>query len=180
MTDGLEFRANVSHRLRMWSMVGACAFPSMVLANVVWPALYLEIRLASWWAITVGLLVEYVFLRWRFKLSVGRSAFSDVVANAASAILGLILLPLAGLVWEVVPGLLVDAVVGWRTFNPASWVAACLFGSVINALVEGWVYRRWFIVDFRFGSRDFVFLVLANAVSVAVALLSLWLVPLHP
>ena len=44
-------------------------FPIAVYANVEWPALVLETRLLSWWAIGLGLLIEYFFIKWLFGFS---------------------------------------------------------------------------------------------------------------
>ena len=32
-------------------------------ADVVWPAMFLETRLVTWWAISTGLVAEYLFVR---------------------------------------------------------------------------------------------------------------------
>jgi len=45
-----------------------CFLPVVAYANVVWPALYLETRLFSWWAIGIGFLIEFFFIKWLFSL----------------------------------------------------------------------------------------------------------------
>lgn len=71
--------------------------PTTAYANVVWPALYLETRLFSWWAIGIGLLVEFFFIKWLFTLPVKKASMATVSANAVSAVAGIILIPLAGI-----------------------------------------------------------------------------------
>jgi hypothetical protein len=75
-----------------------------VLAKLVWPALYLEGRLFTWWAIGTGLAVEYRVVRQLTGLPPRKTLLADVTMNDASALAGLVLLPLAGVVWELFPG----------------------------------------------------------------------------
>lgn len=85
---------------------GLLAIPSIAYADLVWPALYLETRLFSWWAISVGLIVEYFFVRKLFGLAPKRAAIADLSANTISAVAGILLIPVAGIVWEFFPGAL--------------------------------------------------------------------------
>jgi len=153
--------------------------PATALANVVWPALYLETRLFSWWAIGIGLLVEFFFLRWLFGLSYKQAALADLSANAVSAVTGLVLIPVAGFLWELFPGSLINWVFDWGTFNPVTWLGTFLLACVVNALLEAIVYRTWFVRDLRFRSKQFVWLILVNAISVGVAVASLWIAPVR-
>jgi hypothetical protein len=82
-------------------ILGLLLIPSIAYANVVWPALYLETRLFSWWAISVGLLVEYLFIRRVFGLSPKKALLADVIANVVSAVAGIFLIPVAGILWEI-------------------------------------------------------------------------------
>lgn len=154
------------------------ALPAVTYANVVWPALYLETRLFSWWAISVGLVIEYLFVRRLFGLDPTRAAIADISANAASAVVGVVLIPIAGIVWELFPASVYNWALGWGTFNPITWMGTFLLACVVNAVLEGVVYKKAFKVNFKIKSKDFGWLVLANAFSVGVAFVSLWIVPL--
>ena len=84
-----------------------------------------------------------------------------MVVNALSAGLGIILIPLSGLAWELTGGQFV------LTFSPGSWTAAWLLAVLVNAVVEFWPLvwpfrapRTW---------RVFGIVLAANAVSVAFA-----------
>ncbi|MEW6563351.1 MAG: hypothetical protein AB1400_09000 [Pseudomonadota bacterium] len=90
-------------------------------ADVVWPALYLETRLFSWWAIGLGLMAEFFFIWKVFSLSPKQALLADIAANTASALLGVLLIPLAGIVWEVFPGLAFYHLFNMGTFNPITW-----------------------------------------------------------
>jgi hypothetical protein len=159
---------------------GLLVVPAITDANLVWPALYLETRLFSWWAIAVGLVIEYFFVRWLFGLMPKRAVIADLSVNVVSMVAGILLIPLGGIAWELFPGSVYMWALGWGTFNPVTWAGTFFLACVINALLEGWVYKKAFKVDFRFRSKQFWWLVLANAFSVGVAFVSLWIVPVPP
>jgi hypothetical protein len=146
-------------------------------ADMVWPALYLETRLFTWWTIGLGLLIEFFFVRWLFSLSVSKAAIATTTANAVSAIAGVPLIPLAGIAWEFFPGLLYTGPLGWGTFNPVTWGATFLLGCLITTLIEALVYRYGFKYLVR--RREFLWLGLANSLSVGVAFSSLFVFPVQ-
>jgi len=149
-----------------------------VKADVVWPALYLEMRLFSWWAIGLGLIVEFFFIWKVFSLPLKRALMADIAANTASALLGVVLIPLAGIAWEVFPGLAFYHFLNVGTFNPITWSATFIFACLINALLESYVLKYFFKLPFT--KKTFFWLVLANVVSVGVAFGSLWWNPVEP
>lgn len=126
-----------------------------------------------------GLVIEFLFIKWLFHLSYRKSFWADVSANFASALLGIIFIPLAGLLWELFPGLLLNRITGLGTFNPVTWFWTFLSGCLINAYIESIVYKKVFQINFDFKSKTFLWLLLANAISVAVALLSLFVKPMR-
>lgn len=144
---------------------------------MVWPALYLETRLFTWWAIGIGLLIEFFAIRVIFDATWCRSATASVAANAGSALSGLPLIAIAGIVWEFFPGSLYMSLFDWGTFNPVTWGATFVMACLLNALIEGFILRRGFTLPV--GRKHFWLLVLANAVSVGVALGSLFVVPVQ-
>jgi len=128
-------------------------------------------------AIGFGLLVEYFFMWKVFSLSPKTAFFADLAANTASALLGVILIPIAGITWEVFPGMVLYPPLHWGTFNPVTWAATFLFACVINAVVEGLVLKRFFRIPFN--RRTLSWLTLANSFSVGIAYGSLWLKPVQ-
>jgi len=154
--------------------------PIVAHANVVWPALYLETRLFSWWSISIGLLVEYLFVRKLFMVAPQKAVLATITANAASAILGILLIPLAGIVWEVFPGLLFYHLLQVDTFNPITWCATFLIACAVNVALEGLVYKKTFKLNFLFKSRIFFWFMLANTASVGIATASLIINPVQP
>jgi hypothetical protein len=146
-----------------------------VVADMVWPALFLEQRLFSWWAIGFGLLVELFFVRWLTGLSWRMSAVADVAMNAASSLLGFFLIPIAGIAWEFFPGIVIYKVFNIGTFNPGTWVVTFLLAVLINSALETTVLRYAFRQ--KPVKRLFWWLALANALSVGLAFASLFRYP---
>jgi len=140
-------------------------------ADMVWPAIYLETRLFTWWTIGFGLLIEFFFVRWLFALSTRKAAIATVVANAASAVAGVPLIPIGGIILVLYMGPL-----HWGTFNPISWVATFLLACLITTAIEALVYRYGF--KFRVRRREFIWLSVANSLSVGAAFASLFIFPL--
>ena len=144
-------------------------------ADVVWPALFLEQRLFSWWAIGLGLVVELFFVRWLTGLSWRMSIVADLSMNTASALLGMFLIPLAGIAWEFFPGSILYKLFDIGTFNPGTWAATFLFSVLINGILEWSVLR--FIFRQKVGKRAFWWLCVANSLSVGLAFGSLFVKP---
>lgn len=149
-----------------------------ILADVVWPALFLEQRLFSWRAIGLGLVVEFFFVRWLTVLGFRMCIAADITMNAASALLGIILVPAAGFIWELFPGIIIYKVFNIGTFNPGTWAATFLFAVFINAALETSVLR--FAFKQKTGKRVFWWLCVANSLSVSLAFGSLFIHPPKP
>jgi hypothetical protein len=148
---------------------------SLFLANVIWPAAFLANRLLSVWIISAGLLVEYFFV-WRVTpLGAWRSIVADVAMNAASTVLGIILIPLAGIAWEFFPGQFIYEWLKVGTFNPGTWAMTFCMAVLINGALEVGVLRIVFQQPTDAGL--FWWLCLANAVSVGIAMGSFLIYP---
>ena len=150
----------------------------MASADVVWPALYLETRLVTWWTVSIGLLVEFLVVWRAFGLSTKKALLVDFTAKAASVLLDIILIPLAaGIAWEIFPGLVFYKVFKVGTFNPATWTVTNLFAVAINTGLEWAVIQKVFKLPI--GKRGFWIMAAANAVSVSVAFGSLFVFPVE-
>ena len=149
-----------------------------VLSNVVWPALFLEQRLLAWWIIGIGLVVELFFVRLLTSLSWQRSLGADVAMNVASALLGVILIPLVGIAWELFPARLFEAHARLGTFNPVTWRATFAIAVLINAVLETAVLR--FVFKQQNWKTLFVGLCAANTLTVGIAFYSVFHDPPKP
>lgn len=149
--------------------------PSL-LADVVWPALYLEQYLFSVLPISVGLVAEWFFLYFGgFGLTWKRAILVDVVMNTVSSVAGIVLIPILGLLWEIGPGSIVNRVFNVGTFNPASWIATFLLAACASTAIEAAVVRWGFKIPL--GWKRFSILFGANAVSTGIAFASFWIHP---
>jgi hypothetical protein len=149
-----------------------------ILADLVWPALVLGGRLLSWWAIGMGLLVELFFVRWLPGFSWPKSLVADITMNAASSLLGWALIPLAGIAWEIFPGIPLYKLLDIGTFNAGTWAATFLAAVFINSGLETAVLCYGF--KQRSFTRFYWWLALANALSVGAALASVFTHPPQP
>ena len=150
----------------------------LVIADVVWPALFLAGRMMAWWAIGLGLVVELFFVRFLTGFGWLKSALTDVAMNAASSLLGFILIPLGGIAWESSVGIALYKLFNIGTFNPGTWAATFIFAVFINAVLEASVLRYGF--KQRPFKRLFWWLALANAISLGIAMVSLFKYPPRP
>lgn len=142
-------------------------------ADMVWPALFLGDRLIAWTTIIFGLVVEYIFLRRFFAFGVRKAIIADIAMNAASTVLGIVLIPLAGIAWEVFPGMILYPIFKVGTFNPGTWLATFVLAVLINAALESLVIRYGFKT--KVWKRGFWILFAANAISVGAAFISLFI-----
>lgn len=145
-------------------------------ADVVWPALYLETRLLAWWVILSGLLVEFFFIWKIFDLSPKRALIANLAANGASALLGVLLIPVAGLLWELFSHFTIGLLWNIRTFHPVTWCATYVLACLVNTALENFVLQKAFRLPFT--RRTFAWLLGANAISVGMAFASLRFLPL--
>ena len=151
--------------------------PATASANVVWPALYLETRLVTWWAIGLGLIIELIFLALWFDFTLKKAIVADVTMNVVSTLLGIILVPLSGILWELIFGIAFYKILGVGTFNPITWTATFILAVTVNATLEKYALEKAFRVDFD--KRRFYLLATANSLSVGVAFLSMYFYPVR-
>jgi hypothetical protein len=124
-----------------------------------------------------GLLVELFFVRWLTGFSWPKSLVADITMNAASSLLGGALIALAGIAWEIFPGIPLYKLLDIGTFNPGTWatfLAAVFINSGLEtaALCYGFKQRSF--------TRFYWWLAPANALSVGAALASVFTHPPQP
>lgn len=146
-------------------------------ADALWPAMIVTIRILAWVPILVGLLIEWLIVRRITGFDWWKSLKADLVMNLASSLLGLILLPLLGLVlidsWflEIGYNSSRSAYLGDQLGPPIWDIVYCFPFSVlaafVNVGVEALVLSRVFTVPMT--RKRFWMLYLANLASVLVA-----------
>ena len=137
--------------------------PLIASANVVWPSLYILSQVYCWYVIVLGLVVEFFAVKFYGKASWGKSAVIVAVMNAVSALVGWILIPISGILTEI---LLLPFDQG--TFHLWHWIVDYVFVALVNTCIEGLSMKWIFKYSFK---RVFWWLFTANAVSVALSVL---------
>ncbi len=143
---------------------------STTLADVVWPALFLEERLLSVWIILGGLVIEYFFVWLITDLGALKAIWADLVMNAASTALGIVLIPVVGLLLAIFPGDLLG------TFSPVGWGLTFILAVLLNTWIEAIVLWKGF--KQHLGKRELWLLCLANTLSVGFAFITFLIVPI--
>lgn len=146
-----------------------------MIANVVWPSLYLGGRLFTWWIIGTGLVIEFFFVLWLTKATLPRAGLMTLAMNAVSAGIGIIGIPLSGIVWELIASITIMPLFDWGTFNPVTWFVSCVLAAFLNAAVETASLR--FIFKVAWTRRSFLWLALANFITVGLAMASIMMRP---
>lgn len=141
-----------------------------MIANVVWPSLYLADQLVAPAVIAASLLVESAALQFVLKRSALQLLALVFGINFVSAAIGGYIIATAGYHWEMGPGLrIAEALYEGGTFNAVSWSIAVGFAIFVNTFIESCVAA----VVFRVRSyRAFCWLAIANTITVLLAYFS--------
>jgi hypothetical protein len=148
-----------------------------ILADVVWPALYLHDRLYSWWGVGLGIVIEFFFIRWLTGLPAWPALRVTLVVNAISSVIGYFAYIWLDLVREFALTYLVFQPFDLGTFSWIGWGSACVYAALINAAIECAAMRIIFRI--RITRWFFFWDTVANFLSVAVAFASLFVSPVN-
>lgn len=140
------------------------AFPAVAYADMIWPALVLETKLLSVPIILTSLLIEALVLKVTFLLTFWTALWRSIVINLASALGGILFIPMAGVIWEFFPGLMLYPLLGVGTFNPLTWAATFLMALAITTSIELAVLRRFYGLHIH--QKDALIWAAANLVTV--------------
>lgn len=145
---------------------------NLLLADLVWPALFLLDRIVAIPVILIGLAIEAALFRYFFQITWKRAFSAACVINLVSTLIGIVILPAWGWYWEYSVTAR-NRSFGWGTFNPLTWAETCLMAWLLTNVVEG-IPLRMMVGPQRNLLRS---LLLANLLSVGVAYLSLSFLP---
>lgn len=151
--------------IRTMTAVLFLSLPVAASANLIWPSLTIVSTYYIWYIILAGLLIEIVAAHIFLKTDWKRSAIMMVVTNAISAILGVLLIPVSGIVVE-----LLTIPFGGGTFDLSHWILDYLCAVLVNACIEGAALKWIFKYPFK---QNFWWLCGANLISVIISILSL-------
>jgi len=149
----------------------------MIIANVAWPALFLEQGLLSFWPIVLGLLVEWPFVRWATKTKWLMSFYITCIINLVSALIGIVAIPIVGLFITIPHEWLAQIVKIGSSFDPFGWILAYLAAVFVTTCIEVTAFQKCFSERFFKNKklsvpaleRIWIGMGLANLLSVALA-----------
>jgi hypothetical protein len=147
-----------------------------ILADMVWPGIMIMERYYTWWAILLGLFVEYFALRLIANSTWKKAAIAVVVVNTASALIGYFLTPWLTLGWEFILSYTVYQVIHLGTFNIFGWLSTIIIMGGITTIPEYLLLKYAFRIQFN-KKKPWLWWWLANCVSVLIAFLSLIIWP---
>lgn len=139
------------------------AVPFAASADMVWPSLYIVGQYYSWYVILAGLLVETITAHIFLKTSWIKSFGIMLVINAISALVGLLLIPLSGILVEFL-----TIPFGGGTFQLSHWILDYLCVILANTCIEGLALKLIFKYHFK---TNFWWLLGANAISVIICVI---------
>jgi len=149
-----------TYNLKIALLVSVLVVPLAAKANMIWPSVYIVCQYYTWYVIAIGLIVEFFAIKFFAKASWVKSVVIVIVINAISAILGIYLIPISGIIGELI---LFPFSSG--TFHLSHWVLAYLLAVFSNACVEGLALKLCFKYPFK---KNYWWLMGANAVSVLI------------
>ena len=147
-----------------------------MIADVVWPSLYLTESLSAWHCIAISVVIEGVIF-WRLaRMRWWQALIGTIVANGASTLVGVILLlPLVGLWLEALANYTYNDRLHLGTFNLLTWKLTGLLATLVNTLIESLVMWMCGLSDW---TRRFVISVfIANFITVTMAYILLFYFP---
>lgn len=139
--------------------------PFAAKANMIWPSIYILEQIYAWYVIPAALAVEVIAARIFLKTSWKKSALMMFVTNLISAVVGLILIPLSGIMVEI---LMLPFNTG--TFDLSHWILDYLAIVLANTCVEGAALKWIFKYPFK---PNFWWLFSANLISVIISIAAL-------
>jgi hypothetical protein len=149
-----------------------------MIADMVWPALYLMARSYTWWGIALGLVIEYFALKGIANITWKRAAIAIVAVNAATSLIGYLAIPLLTLAWEFVLQFTIYQFIHIGTFNPFGWISSIVVIGAITGFPEYLLLTKVFKVQFR-SKRSWLWWWLANCASVLVAFITVLIWPVN-
>ena len=143
-----------------------------VYADVIWPALYITKGMLSLKVIILGLIIETLFVKIFTKTDWKKSCLVSVLMNLITSLLGIILIPLFGLLSELVFDFVFHSYdkFGIGTFHWSHWLVSYIMVIILNTLIEAFVIKKALKLNYK---NILWWLFIANAISVLICFLML-------
>ncbi len=163
--------SNMMKKIRFAFTAALWMMPQLASANITWPALVTETRINSVPIILISLLLEFLVIRKLFKIRSKKALWYTLCANLISGLMGWVLRPLSGLLWEFSFGLVLW-LFSWGTYNPVTWLSVAVIGGAANAALELLTIKL--IWKERFTKNRYLVLWLVNGITVGFAII--WII----
>ena len=139
-------------------------------ADIVWPSLYIAKGMLSLKVITLGLIIELLFVKYFTQINWKKSFIITTLMNLITTVLGIILIPLSGLGSEFIFDFVFHAYdkFGIGTFHWSHWFASYLLVILINTFLEGLFIKLTLKLKLK---QILWWLLIANAISVILCVL---------
>ena len=98
-----------------------------------------------------------------------------VVMNIVSTTVGILGIPLSGLLWELIASITIQPIFNWGTFNPVTWLISCVLAASLNTVLEVATLRLLFKISWT--KKLFWWLAVANFITVGMAIISIMIFP---
>jgi hypothetical protein len=136
---------------------------------VIWPSVYIQNGMITWWVIIVGLLFEFIVIKIFTKDKYLKSVIMVITVNAISTLVGIVAIPLSGIIGELI-FMPINQIFNIGTFHISHWIFAFLLAVLCNTLIEGLALKFIFKKIFK---QTFLWLFCANILSVLLCALKI-------
>jgi hypothetical protein len=138
-------------------------------ANLIWPSVYISEGMMTWWIIIAGLVGEFIVLKIFTRDNYFKSMLMVVIMNIISTLVGIVAIPLTGLLGEIVL-LPIDSLLNIGTFHISHWILSFLLTVLCNAVIESFSLKLIFKKVFK---EIFLWIFCANIISVLLCALKI-------
>lgn len=142
-----------------------------------WPSSLIAFRMYDWYMIfLVIVLAEMLVLKKTTEASWGGALKASAAANTLSALVGVVALPMAGVVWKYTLQSTFETLTGlYGHYTIASWMGNVFYMAVFLGLVEVPIVLA--LVESKI-SKKFIFgWILVNMLGIGIALLTFFVAP---
>ena len=147
----------------LFALLFIILFSTPAFADVVWPSLYIAVGMLSVYVIIAGLLIEWLFVKYFTDTNWLKAGLVAFGMNLITCLLGIILIPISGLLVEFIMYPVSPA-----TFHWSHWLMSYLVIILMNTLIEGLVIKLALKQKFK---SVFWWLFGANTISVLICIL---------
>lgn len=150
--------------LKIFGLILMLITPFAANANLIWPSLIIVYTYYVWYVILLGLIIEFFATKYFLKASWRKSAIMTVVFNLISGLLGLVLIPISGIIVEILM-----LPISPSTFHLSHWIISYIVAVFINAAIETGVLNKIYKYPFK---KNFWWVFAANMLSVIICILA--------